>query len=108
MSQTDTGRYNRRITILQPLEGSDEGAQPLQGFVPLISLWANVLYQSGSETLRNDGLVASSKASVRIKYRTGFDTRMRIQLGDVLFNIINIQPDEVMRDHVDFVCETIP
>lgn len=103
----DAGTLNREVTISRPQDGSDDGAQPLLGFVDFVTVWANIKYPSGSETIRADAVTSVEKVSIRIRYRTDLDTSMRVRRGTTHFIIRAVLPDEVNQVHVDLVCEAI-
>ncbi|RYF75068.1 MAG: head-tail adaptor protein [Comamonadaceae bacterium] len=101
------GALNRRLAIWRPEEGSDDGAQPVQIWVDVATVWADVRFLNGTESLRADAVSAVSKASIRIRYRTDVSTSMRAFMGGTEFRIVAVLPDEQRRQHVDLVCEVM-
>lgn len=97
---------NRRITIQAPGTTQDEAGQPIEGWTDVIAVWANVRYLNGIETVKSDAPVSIAKASIRIRYRVGITAGMRATMGDTVFDIKAVLPDEVSRVYMDLACET--
>lgn len=100
------GSLNRRITIQRLEDGQDEIGQPVRVWVDVVKVWADVRYLSGIETVRSDVPVSVAKASIRIRRRQGVDATMRVLLGDTVFAIQAVLPNERSREYIDLACET--
>ena len=93
---------NRRVTIQRNDFTRDSWGQATPVWVDVATVWAHILFPTG-RSLANRELVAggaevsSSIASVRIRWRTGIDAKMRLLIGGVPYDIVNVIPDE--RDH---------
>lgn len=98
-------QLNRRITIQRPQAGQDDAGQPIAGYADVCTVWAHIRHPSGSESLKADAQAGTTKASIRIRYRTDITSAMRVLHGSTLYSIKSVQPDEVRREHVDLVCE---
>jgi SPP1 family predicted phage head-tail adaptor len=80
----------------------------VQAWTTVATVWAHILFSTG-RSIADRELVSGGKevsnpiASVRIRWRTGMDARMRLLIGGVPYDIVNVIPDE--RDHrfVDLV-----
>jgi head-tail adaptor len=59
---------------------------------------------NGVETLKSGAVMATTKASIRIRPRV-VTTAMRAVVGVTEFNIINVLPDEQNKDFIDLACE---
>lgn len=102
----DSRSLNRRITIQRLQDGQDEIGQPVQTWVDVATVWANIRYLNGVETVKSDAPVSVAKASIRIRRRTDVTAGMRAVHGSTIFDIKAVLPDEESRERVDLACET--
>jgi SPP1 family predicted phage head-tail adaptor len=100
------GTLNRRVTIQQSDGTQDSIGQP-SGWSTLATVWANVLFLNGAETLRADAPTSVAKASIRIRRRTDVTASMRLVLGATVFQIKAVLPDEQGKQYVDLACEVV-
>lgn len=108
------GKLNRRVLIQYLGDGQDEIGQPVQTWINLVPagdgrIWANVRFQTGSESNRADQPVSVAKASIRIRRRTdivAITAKMRAVLDGTIFDIRAVLPDEESRERLDLACET--
>lgn len=101
------GMLNRRIRI-ERREGKDAAGQPLDNWVPVVDVWANIRGQTGMGTITQpqDNVPASiERYSVRIRYREDIDMGMRIVCGPMIMDIRQIRLDLERREWTDLVCE---
>lgn len=103
----DTRKRNRRVVIQELTAGQDEIGQPTQVWTTLATVYANVRYLNGLETIKAGAETATAKASIRIGYRVDLTTAMRVALGSTTFEIKAVLPDETGKQHVDLACEAI-
>lgn len=103
----DAGQLNNRITIQQQSTSVDALGQPVATWSDVALVWADVKFQSGSESIKAGAQVATSKCSIRIRYRTGLTSAMRVLLGSTVLQILAVLPDEKGRKHVDLACEVL-
>lgn len=103
----EIGKLNRRVTIQQPGTVQDEIGQPIPGWTNVATVWANVRFLNGVETVKAAAPVSIARASIRIRRRTDVLPNMRAVLGTTNFNITAVLPDEESRDRVDLVCEVV-
>lgn len=101
------GQLNRRVTIQQLVAGQDEIGQLVQTWSTLATVWADVRYLNGLETIKADATTSIAKASIRIRRRTDVTAGMRVTLGATVFNINAVLPDEESRERLDMACEVI-
>lgn len=99
------GKLNSRVTLAQRVGGADSWGQPMETWVDLASMWADIRFQSGMAALRGDATVAVARASVRIRYRTDVLPGMRLRYGATVFDIKASLPSG--REYVDLVCEVV-
>ena len=103
------GSLNRRVKIQAPAEARDEIGQPIpgaSGWVDFATVWANVRYLNGTETLKSDAPVSVARASIRIRRRDGLIANMRVLYGSTVFDVRAVLPDESSREFIDLACET--
>lgn len=104
------GTLNRRITLERyGSTPSGTGGQTPPAWTPIASVWANVRYLNGSETLRADFPVSVAKASIRIRFRDDIDPTCRAvySSGSVTtyFEILAVLPDMVGREYIDLAVQ---
>lgn len=96
-----------RITLQRRDVGQDAIGQPVETWIDVGKVWANIRHPSGLEVSRADVPVSIVKASVRIRYRADCDAGMRLQHKTTIYNVVAVLPDEVRKDYVDLVCEVV-
>lgn len=111
----DSGSLDRLVRIERRERDEDELGQPLDRWVPIATVWANVRMLTGKETIRADAVVGEASASIRIRFRRGLETGMRAVLlrfeggepvDDEFFEILKPLPDYGSRGYTDLVCKT--
>ena len=100
------GKLNHRITLSGLSSGTDELGQPLQAWVDFATVWADVRFVSGIETIKAGREISTSRASVRIRRRSGVDVSMRARIGSVDYEIIDIILD-IKRVYMTLLCEVV-
>lgn len=78
---------NHRITPLRRNPGADAVGQPLNDWVPLPDIWADVRFQTGAEVLRANAETSIVKASIRIRARDDIDSNWRVKYKKWTFEI---------------------
>ena len=99
------GRLNRRITVQQQSSVQDEVGQPVQTWADHASLWADVRTQGGLEAIKAGAVTSTVRASIRVRMVAGINAGMRVLLGESVYNITAVLPDEAGRRHMDLLCE---
>lgn len=94
------------ITIQKRTVGRDALGQPLPGaWENVVSgLYANIRNMSGREAGAAGGTASTLTCSIRIRYREGITSGMRVVHRTTIYNIQAVLPDETHRRHVDLVC----
>ena len=103
----EIGKLNSRVTIREPAAGEYPDGQPMTGFVDLATVWANVRYLNGVETVKAGAVSSVARASIRIRRRTDVTASMQVVLGATTFAIQAVLPDEENRERLDLVCEVV-
>ena len=101
------GMLNSRISIQQLSTGTDAIGQPVTTWADFASVWANIRYLNGIETVKADAQTSVVKASIRIRRRTDITPAMRVTYGVTTFQINAVLPDEQGREHIDLSVEVI-
>ena len=102
------GQLNRRITIERRVSGEDAAGQPIEGWEPVATVWADIRTPSGLSGARDmQGDIATSlvRYSIRIRFRDDLDTEMRVLASGQVFDIKQVRPDYAGRVWTDLVCE---
>lgn len=102
------GKLNNRVEILQRVKRQDESGAVVFRWEVCRRLWADVRHVSGRETVKQDLMTASVRASVRIRYRHDITVDMRVRAAGVVYRIVSVLPDVKSRVFVDLVCESLP
>jgi SPP1 family predicted phage head-tail adaptor len=103
----EIGKLNRLVTIQQQSTTQDAAGQPAPTWSDLASVWANIRYLSGMETIKAGAEMAVAKASIRIRFRSDVTAAMRVSIGETVFQIKAVMPDEAGRQFVDLACEVL-
>ena len=86
------GKLNHRITLRGLSTGTDDLGQPLQSWVDFATVWADVRFVSGIETIKAGREISTSRASVRIRRRANVSRQMRARIDGVEYDILDIIP----------------
>lgn len=86
------GKLNQRVTLSGLSAGTDALGQPLQTWVDVATIWADVRFVSGIETIKAGREISTSRASVRIRCRDNVSSQMRVRIGGVEYDILDIIP----------------
>lgn len=100
------GQLKWRVTILQRSTTKDALGQPHESWAVLQTIWGDVRYQNGLNTLGAEESGSVVKASIRVRQSTGsliIKAGMRARVGTAEFNITACLPQG--RDAIDLVCE---
>jgi SPP1 family predicted phage head-tail adaptor len=103
----DTRARNRRVVIQQPSSTQDAAGQPLLTWSDVATVYANVRYLNGVETIKADAETAKARVSVRIGYRSDVTAAMRVLHGSTVYRIEAVLPDLAGKQHVDLACEVV-
>jgi SPP1 family predicted phage head-tail adaptor len=106
MTFSDTLRH--KISIQAPGADRDAAGQPIEApWTEIAAPWADVRVLGGLETIKAGAVTALTKASIRIRYRTGIDTSMRVVHDGTVYQVQAILPDMARKQYVDLVCEVV-
>ena len=99
------GKLNQRITLIGLAAGTDALGQPLQAWVDFATVWADVRFVSGIETIKAGRETSTSKCSARMRMNKLITRDMRIGIGEVTYKIVDIIPDMKTRAYMTLICE---
>ena len=103
------GEFPHQIHIQRKTDGKDAWGTPLPDAWESLTakpIWANVRYLSGSESIKAGADVSTVRASVRIRWRAGVTTGMRVIHQGQVLDIEAVLPG-AGRLHVDLVCKRV-
>jgi SPP1 family predicted phage head-tail adaptor len=103
----DSRTLRNVVKIQQLIDGQDEIGQPVQTWVDVATVRADILHKTGSESIKADKDVSIVQASVRIRRRTDVTPAMRVVHGSTTYEIKAVLPDEQSRERLDLVCEVV-
>lgn len=103
----DVGKLDKRITIEKKVSEKDAAGEPKDVWQKVKTIWANVRFERGMESIRNNKDTATSRISIRVRYRTDIDESMRIIFSKKIYSIISVLPDEQERKWLDLVVEAV-
>lgn len=99
------GQLRDRINIQRRTGATDQWGTPLpDNWEFFTAAWANIRYQSGSESIKAGADVSIVRASIRIRSIPGIDAGMRVVHGAQVFDIEAVLPGSD-RVHIDLVCK---
>ena len=102
------GTLNQRVTIKSRSTSQDAAGQPVDTWSNVVAdIAASILHGTGAETIRAGETASMTRASIRIRWRTGVTPAMRVYHGSDVYEIRQVLPDYATRAHVDLVCETV-
>ena len=100
------GRLSSRVTIQQRTDTQNEVGELGPTWSTLAAVWADVIHNSGLETIKAGASASVVKASIRVRYRADVKPSMRVVKGADIYNIEAVLPDQG-REYCDLVCELV-
>lgn len=102
------GALTHLVSLQQPGTAQDEAGQPIEGWVEVAQLWANIRFLSGIESIKADAPTSVAKASIQIRKRAGVLPKMQIVDSEgIVYRIDAVLPDKEHRDRINMPCEVI-
>lgn len=98
------GTYDQRVTLQRRVSGSDAAGQPNTHWEPLVTVWASIRTMGGLEAIKSGAVTSIVQASIRIFWRDGITSAMRVVHGTTVYEIKAALPD-ARREYIDLVCE---
>lgn len=101
------GKLNKQITLQQQRPSKDGEGISISVWVDLATIWASVEPIRGREYFQAAAVGAESTVRIRIRYREGITTDLRVLYGSRKFNIRSaIDPEERHRE-LHLMCEEV-
>lgn len=101
------GQFKHRVVIQSLQPGQDAIGQPTTTWSAFKTLGADIRTLGGLESIKADAQAATTKASIRIRWRTDVTTAHRVLRGATVYAIKAVLPDEAGRKHVDLQVEVV-
>jgi SPP1 family predicted phage head-tail adaptor len=108
------GNLRDRVTILynQAIEDAenhrDGFGQPIDSWVPLLTkIAANVFFKNGAQFISQNRDQSRGVASVRIRYRIGIKSTMRVQIGDDIYKMTSPPLVSQCKTYMDLAIDEI-
>ncbi|MDX2308468.1 MAG: phage head closure protein [Hyphomicrobium sp.] len=103
------GAMRHRITIERAIPTPDEGGGSTLAWERYCDAWAEIEAKSGSEIVASGGVKGRVSHTMRIRYRPGITSAMRVVLGERRFDIVGVRdPDGRTRGLYLDVEERLP
>lgn len=101
----DAGRLDSRIALQRRTTSTDALGQPLDSWVLVGNVWANIRYLTGSATIKSDRQAATNRVSIRIRHRADVTPGMHAVWVSTTFVIQAVNPQG--KEFLDLVCEVL-
>lgn len=97
------GSLNKLVTIQAKTDTVDAIGQPVNTWVDVATVWADIRYLSGLESIKSDADVSIAKVSVRVRYIADIKPSMRVVYEGVIYQIKAVLPSG--KVYMDLACE---
>lgn len=105
------GKRDRRITILQKVEGTadSELGTPTIVYLPFATVWAEVqdVLPSRGENIAEGINIARRPCRIRMLYMPGISSEMRVEYGDRTLRMITEPAEMGRREGLEFMAEEL-
>lgn len=102
------GAMRHRCTIQQPAETLDSAGQPIVTWSAYVANepceWQPT---NGFESMRGRQLEAGTRAVFRVRYRSGYTTKMQVVFDGETYGITGINPVDGQRRYMLLVCSAV-
>lgn len=99
------GLLRHRVELQTRVDTVDAIGQPSTSWLTTATLWGDVRYLNGLNTLKAGADTSVGKCTIRIRHRA-VNAGQRIVYGNEVFNILQVLPDG-KKSYVDLVAEVI-
>lgn len=101
------GSLDTRITIQRKTGGTDAWGAPLpEAWADYASVWSNIRFLSGTESIKAGADVSVVSASIRIRWRQDVTAGMRVVAGAAVYDIEAVLPG-ARREYVDLQAKRV-
>ena len=102
------GKLRERVTIQRPATTADPAWGPSAGWADVCEVWAEVLYGEGTERPSARSVQATGAFTVRIRYRPGINSTMRVVWGGRNLDIVGVGDPTGRRRELRIDCREHP
>lgn len=93
----DRGRLNKRVTILEREQGTNDWGEPVEIWTPVLTCWANVRYVTGREIIEGGLVFSEQTITVVMDYSSLILPKHFIEADGKRFSIQAVAPDATDR-----------
>lgn len=101
------GALRTRVFIEQQTTTQDAVGQPVNTWTTLATVWAEIRYRRGMESIQADSMTSVVMVKIRIRYREDVTAGMRVKSAGTTYNVTAVMPDAVTKDFLDLACEVV-
>lgn len=103
----DSGDLRDRVTVQAKTSGTDAWGAPLpEAWADYASLWADIRFLSGTESIKAGADTSIVKASIRIRWREDITAGMRVLHGAAVYDVEAVLPG-ARREYVDLQAKRV-
>ena len=102
-----SGTLDQRIVLQAPQSGFDPIGQPLEGWEDFATVWAQVSPLQGREYLAAGALVSAVETRIRLRYRPGVTSAMRVLHGSDVYGIEAVIHVKSARQELQLMCKVL-
>ncbi|MBV1705858.1 MAG: phage head closure protein [Hyphomicrobiales bacterium] len=107
MKPPATGALRTRLTLLQPLDGLDDNGGFTQSYVPLASLWGEIVPTHARDRFRAGRMEVSITHHITLRAFAGLTGEMRLATATRSFLIHGLEDVDALARFVLCHCEEI-
>lgn len=101
------GQLRDRVTVQAKTSGTDAWGAPLpEAWADYASLWSNIRFLSGTESIKAGADVSVVRASIRIRWRTDITAGMRVVHAGAVYDVEAVLPG-ARREYVDLAVKRV-
>lgn len=100
------GRLRHRIEIQNYEAAQDDWGQPIYSWVHWAAVWASVEPLQGREFLAAMALQSQTTVRIRMRYRSGVTSQMRVLWGGRIYDIESVIEPQSRRHQLQLMCKT--
>lgn len=99
----NSGELNKKLSLQAPTVTRDTDGAEIITWATLTTVWGSINPISGKEYWQAQQVNSELTHNIKIRYRSGLNTKMRFLYGNRIFNILTIvNPTE---KNVEFICK---
>lgn len=98
---------NRRVTIQSRTISQDAEGVPTETWANLATVWAAVEPISGREYFQAATVQSEVTARIRIRYRSGIVSNMRVLYGSRVFEIVSVIDYQEEHRELQLMCKEV-